>query len=223
MKSRIFYTQGYKDVENKIKVFLNEYPDFLSESTISSPRATGDAIENILEQNFESVIAGFCKEYSAAFARRAMADLAFTDLQDLYYVVDVKTHRLETVFNMPNLTSVERLARFYESDANYFVVLIVEYKVVSDMRIQVTEVHFVPIEFLSWECLTIGALGWGQIQIANANNIIVRHGYSRKGWMLDLCNVLFEYYPREINKAQERIEYFNRVKKRWEEKVDIWK
>ena len=31
--------------------------------------------------------------------------------------------------------------------------------------IQVQKVHFVPIEFLSWDCLTIGALGWGQIQI----------------------------------------------------------
>ncbi len=52
-----------------------------------------------------------------------MADLAFEDLDGYYYVVDVKTHRLSTKFNMPNLTSVERLARFYEDDKNYFVVL----------------------------------------------------------------------------------------------------
>jgi hypothetical protein len=37
--------------------------------------------------------------------------------------VDVKTHREETAFNMPNLTSVDRLARFYEDDANFFVML----------------------------------------------------------------------------------------------------
>ncbi len=45
-----------------------------------------------------------------------MADLAFQDQQGFYYVVDVKTHRTDTKFNMPNLTSVERLARFYEDD-----------------------------------------------------------------------------------------------------------
>jgi hypothetical protein len=80
----------------------------------------------------------------------------------------------------------------------------------------------VPIEFLSWTCLTIGALGWGQIQIANANNIVVNHAYSRKKWMLELCDVLFEFYPREIEKVKGRIEYFNEVKKRWKEKTDIW-
>lgn len=39
-----------------------------------------------------------------------MADLAFTDKEGIYSVVDVKTHREDTRFNMPNLTSVERLA-----------------------------------------------------------------------------------------------------------------
>ena len=175
-----------------------------------------------MEGNFQGILGKFSKEYSASFARRAMADLAFTDRKDLYYVVDVKTHRLETKFNMPNLTSVERLARFYEDDANYYVMLMVAYNVVSDIRIHVARVHFVPIEFLSWNCLTIGALGWGQIQIANANNIIVNHGYSRKKWMLELCDVLFEFYPREIGKVKDRIEYFKKVKMRWEEKTDIW-
>ena len=197
MKSEIFYTNAYKKIESKISSFLNKYPDFLSKDTISSTRATGDAIQHVLEANFEGMLGDFCKDYSASFARRAMADLAFSDRKDLCYVVDVKTHRLETKFNMPNLTSVERLARFYEDDANYYVMLMVAYNVVSDVRIHFERVHFEPIEFLSWDCLTVGALGWGQIQIANANNIVVNHRYSRKKWMLELCDVLFEFYPRE--------------------------
>jgi len=197
VKSEIFYTNAYKKIESKISSFLNKYPDFLSKDTISSTRATGDAIQHVLEANFEGMLGDFCKDYSASFARRAMADLAFSDRKDLCYVVDVKTHRLETKFNMPNLTSVERLARFYEDDANYYVMLMVAYNVVSDVRIHFERVHFEPIEFLSWDCLTVGALGWGQIQIANANNIVVNHRYSRKKWMLELCDVLFEFYPRE--------------------------
>ena len=223
MKSQIFYTNAYQKLEAKIKGFLNEYPDFLSEDTVSSTRATGDAIQHILEENFQSIIGEFSKEYSASFARRAMADLAFTDQEDLYYVVDVKTHRLETKFNMPNLTSVERLSRFYEDAKIYYVMLMIAYNVVSGVHIHVERVHFAPIEFLSWACLTIGALGWGQIQIANASNIVVNHRYSRKKWMLELCDVLFEFYPREIEKIKDRIEYFKKVRKRWEEKADIWK
>lgn len=223
MKSEIFYTGAYKEVESRINSFLNKYPDFLSKATVSSTRAAGDAIQHILEESFKDILGKSCKDYSASFARRAMADLAFRDQKNLYYVVDVKTHRLETQFNMPNLTSVERLARFYEDDSNYYVILMVAYKVASDVHIHVERVHFVPIEFLSWNCLTIGALGWGQIQIANANNIVVNHGYSRKRWMLELCDVLLEFYPREIEKIKGRIEYFSKVKKRWKNKKDIWK
>ena len=223
MKSGIFYTDSYKRIENKIKTFLNRYPDFLSKDTVSSTRATGDAIQHILEENFQDILGKFSKEYSGKFARRAMADLAFTDQKDLYYIVDVKTHRLEAGFHMPNITSVKRLARFYEDDTNYFAMLMVAYNVVSDVHIHVERVQFVPIEFLSWDCLTVGALGWGQIQIANTNNIIVNHGYSRKKWMLELCGVLFEFYPREIEKVKGRIEHFKKVKRQWEEKRDIWK
>jgi hypothetical protein len=92
---------------------------------------------------------------------------------------------------MPNLTSVERLARFYESDKNVFAVLMVAYDV-ERTRVEVERVTFVPIEFLGWDCLTIGALGWGQIQIANSNVITVNPGYSRKQWMLELQRLLLE-------------------------------
>ncbi len=69
MKSEIFYTKGSKDIEVKIKTFLNGYRDFLSEDTISSTRATGDAIQHILEKNFKNLLGNFCKDYSANFAR----------------------------------------------------------------------------------------------------------------------------------------------------------
>ena len=78
---------------------------------------------------------------------------------------------------MPNLTSVERLARFYESDANVFSLLMIEYSI-EDTKVTASEVLFSPIEFLDWECLTVGALGWGQI--ANSNDIRVIDQYSRK-------------------------------------------
>jgi len=150
-----------------------------------------------------------------------MADVAFTDAAGIYHVVDVKTHRTDTKFNMPNLTSVERLARFYESDSNCFVVLFVSYKIDGN-RVIVSEVRFVPIEFLGWDCLTIGALGWGQIQIANSNDITLKPRYSRKKWMLEMCEALLQFYPREIAKIGERICRFEQVKTLWLKKPDIW-
>ena len=113
MKSTLFYTDEYSDIERKIRDFLNEQEEFLSGSTVKSTRAAGDAIQDILSTHFQSIVGeAHCLNYSSAFARRAMADLAFEDGDKCYYVVDVKTHRTSTKFNMPNLTSVERLARF---------------------------------------------------------------------------------------------------------------
>ena len=219
MKSSIFYTDAYKDIELRVQEMLNSREEFLSPSTVRSTRAVGDAIESILGNSFDAILGDLCKEYSATFARRAMADLAFTDTDDFYYVVDVKTHRTDTKFNMPNLTSVQRLARFYEEDTNYFVLLIASYHLEAT-RVIVTKVRFVPIEFLGWDCLTIGALGWGQIQIANSNFITVNPQYSRKKWMIELCDVLFEFYPKEIAKINDRIEYFNQVREFWLAKPD---
>ncbi|MGI9558512.1 MAG: hypothetical protein ACR2NQ_02435 [Thermodesulfobacteriota bacterium] len=214
-KSKLFYTYTYKDLEKKTKNFLNKQSNFLSPSTINSPRAVGDAIENILVDNFGTILGGISKEYSSQFARRAMADLAFTDKDDFYYVVDVKTHRLDTKFNMPNLTSVQRLSRFYEDDKNYFIVLKVDYKV-KGLKVIIDKVSFVPIEFVSWDCLTLGALGWGQIQIANANTVTLKPKNKRKNWMIEMCDTLLDFYPKEILKINKRIDHFKKVKKQWQ-------
>lgn len=217
--SRIFNTGAYKQIERNILGLMNGHVDFMSETTASSPRASGDAIQEILCENFEDLLGEHCGQYSDQFARRAMADFAFTDPDGLYYVVDVKTHRLDTHFNMPNLTSVERLTRFYEDDKNFFVVLNVAYEV-NGTALKIRKVHFVPIEYLSWDCLTIGALGWGQIQIANSNNIIVNTKATRREWMLEFCNTILDFYPKEILKIDKRIQHFNKTKEFWAKKVD---
>ncbi len=220
MKSNLFYTAQYQAIEQRIVNFLNAQQDYLSANTVKSTRAVGDAMQDILADNFETILDDKRAKYSTGFARRAMADLAFEDHNGFYYVVDVKTHRLnDTKFNMPNLTSVERLARFYEDDKNYFVLLMISYEVLQTRAI-VRQVKFVPIEFLSWTCLTLGALGWGQIQIANSHTIITTPGYSRKAWMIELCDNLLEFYPREIVKIGQRIEYFNKVKAYWENRPE---
>ena len=220
MKSTLFYSDRYLAVQEQVKNFLNQQEEFLSGSTAQSTRAVGDAIQDILSMHFPSIVgADVCAKYSSDFARRAMADLAFEDAAGLYYVVDVKTHRLSTKFNMPNVTSVERLSRFYEDDKNHFVLLMIDYDL-QGLRAVVERVMFVPIEFLGWDCLTIGALGWGQIQIANSNRVAVNPGYSRKRWMIELCDTLLEFYPKEIAKIDQRISHFQTIRERWEKRAE---
>ena len=154
MRSAFYYEGHCHKVAARIKEHVNSSPDFLSPQTASSPRAVGDAIESLIAEEFDVLAGPWCSEYSSDFARRAMADLAFTDTEGVCSVVDVKTHREDTRFNMPNLVSVERLSRFYESDVNVFSLLIVRYSI-EGTRVVASEVLFSPIEFLDWDCLTI--------------------------------------------------------------------
>jgi hypothetical protein len=218
MTTPLFANDRFRPFEEKLKQFLNAQPDFLTARTARSPRAAGDAIQDIISAEFANLFGKeLCLNYSSEFARRAMADLAFEDDKGNYYVVDVKTHRRDTSFNMPNLISVERLSRFYEDDRNSFLVLMVRYEI-AGLKAVVTHVTFVPIEFLSWSCLTIGALGWGQIQIANANRIVVDSQQSRRSWMLELCDTVLEFYPKEIKKIAGRMEKFEKIRAVWEAK-----
>jgi hypothetical protein len=220
MKSPLFEPKTRESIEGKVRDVLNEQADFLSADTAESTRAAGDAIQSIIEDNFAAILGDLVGEYSASFARRAMADLAFKDKVSNYCVVDVKTHREGTAFNMPNLTSVDRLARFYEDDSNYFVMLMIKYAVVGT-KVTVQQVHFVPIEHLKWDCLTIGALGIGQIQIANSKHIEIDPSQKRRAWMLEFCDTMLTFYPKEISKITKRIGKFEKVKEFWLSKPEV--
>jgi len=146
-RSRIFSTDAYKEMESDLIKLINEQSDFLSIRTAPSTRAVGDAIQAIISENFQLLFRDSVREYTAELSRRAMADFKFTDADNFAYHVDVKTHRLETEFNMPNLTSVRRLASLYEDDNNYFVILSVSYAL-EETRVHVDRIHFVCVSML---------------------------------------------------------------------------
>lgn len=216
--SKIFSEDVLQNFEKKLLEILNSSDDFNNKRIVSSPRAVGDAVQEIIGEKLLTCFPeNTVKDYNDAFARRAMADLALYDNDNNYFVIDIKTHNKCTSFNMPNLTSVERLARFYEDDKNFFVILLVEYST-TENEIIFEQVRFVPIENFAWNCLTIGALGWGQIQIANANVISIDRELTRKNWMLQLCDTLDLFYPKEISKIEKRIDRFAKVREFWKNK-----
>ena len=185
--------------------------------TSASTRAVGDAIQAVISNRFESVLGDKVADFVAELPRRSMADFAFTDNYGTRHLVDVKTHRLDTAFNMPNLTSVKRLIDLYEEADVFFMVLLIRYQV-EDSNIRVASVNFAPIEWIEWGCLTIGALGWGQVQIADSENVVVNPRQSRQQWMTQLCATLLRFYPGEVAKIQARIEFAGRSRERWNER-----
>lgn len=204
----------------KILEILNrDAQNIVSVNSMSSPRSIGDAVQEFLAHKglaeALSEIGAF--HIDSDFSRRSMEDIAFEDNDGNYYAVDVKTHNLSTQFNMPNLISVRRIANFYRHNSNTFCILIVSYRVVNN-KLEYGECYFKPIEAFSWNCLTLGALGWGQIQISNANKLIFEKNVNRKQWMLNMCDKLEIFYNEEIGKIAERKDWFSKIRKEWEGK-----
>lgn len=204
----------------KILEILNrDAQNIVSVNSMSSPRSIGDAVQEFLAHKglaeALSEIGAF--HIDSDFSRRSMEDIAFEDNDGNYYAVDVKTHNLSTQFNMPNLISVRRIANFYRHNSNTFCILIVSYSVVNN-KLEYGECYFKPIEAFSWNCLTLGALGWGQIQISNANKLIFEKNVNRKQWMLNMCDKLEIFYNEEIGKIAERKDWFSKIRKEWEGK-----
>ena len=218
MSAKVFEANTLNVIQNNLLHLLNSCKDIDNVHIVNSPRAVGDAVQEILGNKMIGCFPdGLVKSFECEFARRAMADVAFTDYDDNYFLIDIKTHNRDTNFNMPNLTSVERLAHLYEDDKKYFVILLAEYNVVNG-QIVFDEVRLFPIEYLMWNCLTIGALGWGQIQMANARVVNVNPNQTRKEWMLELCEVMQRFYPKEISKIEKRLDYFENVGNLWKVK-----
>lgn len=203
-----------------LDLLKREGTSLLSSHSVSSPRAVGDAVQEFLASEnglCTCLPKEFLKQFESGFERRSMEDMAFYSVDGKYFAVDCKTHNKQTAFNMPNLISVQRLAKFYENDTNTFCILIVEYSVNGD-KLEYTHCHFKPIESFSWDCLTFGALGWGQIQIANANILQFNQPTDRKQWMLELCKRIDVFYQEEISKIGDRRKWFDNIKKHWENK-----
>ena len=203
--------------QSVLKLLRERGQNIVQGRSLQSPRAVGDAVQAFLGEQVglkQCIPTAALNTFENDFERRSMEDMAFYDKENRYYAVDCKTHNLSTAFNMPNLISVRRLANFYKNENNYFCILIVEYRV-KDNSIKYQACHFKPIEAFSWDCLTIGALGWGQIQIANANILKFNSKPNRKKWMLQLCDLLDMFYDEEIGKIGERKTWFKDIRDFW--------
>lgn len=195
----------------------HKVPDFLTTATARSTRAAGDAIERIVSSLLPGLLEDVTGQWVEDLSRRAMADARVRTLSGATYDIDIKTHRIGTTFSRSNIISVRRLAGFYEDPKNVFLVILVSYSVVGN-AVTFASTTAVPIEWLSWKSLTLGNLGWGQIQFLDTPTFEVVESQDRAIWMTQLCDQLLDFYPREITKTTERLAYFRKARDVWASK-----
>ncbi len=164
-------------------------------------RGVADIIEQDVSRIILNLKSQIIKESYEAKSKRSIEDVGLVtkDYDDVK--IDIKTHDTESELSMPNLISISRLKKFYENDRNLLLYVFVKY-INHGNNVQVLQVKVKPIEQINWECLTIGNLGKGQLQITDMNKISFQNFMTRKDWMERLSYDAIIYYQKLIDKIR---------------------
>ena len=195
----------------KIKQRLTNIKGHVLESKFLDQRGIASLIENYIQGEFAN---DEVFEYTEPESVRSIDD--FTLVQDGHtYLMDVKTHDEDRKFSMPNLISVERLYKLYQSNpSTSFCLIIAKYQEYGKDQKIINDVIVLPIENISWESLSVQNLGNGQIQITNLNKPILKFKGTRKQWMAEFTLQTVKFNERLKNKLEQRT-------KKWIERSGI--
>ena len=173
-----------------------------------SPRVAGDSVQqwvsDILKEYFRKKDVEFTP--SEKLGRVSMADCIVKVNGETHYV-DIKTHCKSGTFSAPNLVSIKRLYKFLTANQNnYFDILVVDYTIAGN-QIHFDNVHFVPIDSINWDCLRIGNLGNGQIQLKDAS-VIIAQQIKRSDWLTTMQANIAAFYIKQQNKIRKEFKFY---------------
>lgn len=142
-------------------------------------------------------------ETKRAKSKRTMEDVTLISQKKLFYI-DIKTHNLDSEFSMPNLTSINRIRKVFNSDKKELVYALVSYVLENDMLI-VKDVEVFFIWELDPTILTVGALGLGQLQIKDANNELIFTTIGKVNWYSEYVKLVQVYLQKQKIKIEQQI------------------
>ncbi|MFY9375437.1 MAG: hypothetical protein WAQ74_03945 [Kiritimatiellia bacterium] len=133
----------------------------------------------------------------ATTARKAVGDFMMAD----NHAVNVKSNNVAKQNYSPNMISIKKMHKWVYEDRNELSFLFVDYEEDGDNLKILKESGLIPIEKISWECLTIEAQGYGVIQKVGPLKIIKRQTKRDfyKGFL-----VAYDKYLAKERKKHER-------------------
>ena len=147
--------------------------------------------------NYKHIEAEIAKKHGAVAdaTRKAIGDF----ILDECHPVNVKSNNIAKQNYSPNIISAWRLLTWLKVDAHKLSFIFVDYEIEVTGRVRILEdTGLVPIENLSWECLTIQAQGRGVIQRCKPLKLVPLQ--SKETFLRGLGDAYREYITRERTK-----------------------
>jgi len=96
-----------------------------------------------------------------ATTRKAIGDFMLTDS----HAINVKSHNVAKQNYSPNMISIKKMHEWVFEQRHELSFVFVDYKEENGQLEVLKESGLIPIEHISWECLSIEAQGYGVIQM----------------------------------------------------------
>jgi|ERR1035437_224914 hypothetical protein len=117
------------------------------------------------------------------------------------HAVNVKSNNVEKQNYSPNMISIKKMHLWVYEKKNELSFIFVDYKEQGDIFEILNESDLIPIEKISWECLSIEAQGYGVIQ--KTKTLIVNPKQTKRDFYKGFL-VAYKKYRDKENKKHER-------------------
>lgn len=133
--------------------------------------------------------------------RKAVGDFMLAD----NHAVNVKSNNVAKANYSPNMISIKKMHQWVFEQRNELSFIFIDYEIDGDDLKIVNETDLIPIEKISWECLSIEAQGYGVIQ--KVGTLVVLSEQTKK----EFYKGFLVQYDRFIEKERKKHERFSKL------------
>jgi hypothetical protein len=190
-------------IKQHIKELLDEQLQNFELIEGGQQRTVGDLIESKVSEILFNSTSELISEMRAPRSKKSIEDVTLVSNGVLYYI-DPKTHDINSDFSMPNLTSVEKIKKLFDTTDKELIYVFVSYAITDGMVI-ISDIKVFFLWELDISILGVGALGKGQLQIKNANKDLVLTEKGKVGWYGDFKLLMQEFLKKQLIKVNKQI------------------
>jgi hypothetical protein len=190
-------------IKQHIKELLDEQLQNFELIEGGQQRTVGDLIESKVSEILFNSTSDLISEKIAPRSKKSIEDVTLVSNGVLYYI-DPKTHDINSQFSMPNLTSVEKIKKLFDTTDKELIYVFVSYAITEGMVI-ISDIKVFFLWELDISILGVGALGKGQLQIKNANKNLVFTEKGKVGWYGDFKLLMQEFLKKQLIKVNKQI------------------
>ena len=170
-------------------------------------RTIGDLVESKVIEIITTDTNPLISEVKLSTGKKSMEDVSVVS-DGVRYLLDPKSHNIDSEFSMPNLTSISKIKKLYRTPNEELLYVFVDYQI-EGQTVLIKDIKVLFLWELDMSMLGIGALGKGQLQIKNLNHNLVISTEGKGDWYDKLKVEVNKYLDKQIIKIAKQ-------KKEWE-------